>query len=69
MQDGYTEKSSNAVGRQVDDYDRWSMRTDIGVKASFHKDMVKTILMPEAHVKWLHEFNAVEDQVGYSLID
>ncbi|MDF7824917.1 autotransporter domain-containing protein [Pontiellaceae bacterium B12227] len=68
MQDGYTEKAVNAVARKVDDYDRFSFRSEFGVQAVFHKELKKNVLMPEAHVNWLHEFNDDEDVVGYSLV-
>ena len=68
MQDGYAEKASNAVARKVDDYDRFSFRSEFGVQAVFHKELDHVVLMPETHVNWLHEFNDDEDRVGYSLV-
>ena len=68
-QDGYTEKASNAVARQVDDYDRFSFLSELGMKAGFEKELKQKVLMPEAHVNWLHEFNSDADQVGFSLVD
>jgi T5SS/PEP-CTERM-associated repeat protein len=66
-QDSYTENSANAVARNVDAYNRWSMQSEVGIKATFQKELVKVAWMPEVHLNWLHEFNADEERVGYSL--
>ncbi len=67
-QDGYTEKSSNSVGRKVEDYSRWSFQSDIGAELVFRKELDRSVLMPDVHAKWLHEFNTDEDSVGYRLV-
>lgn len=67
-QDGYTEKSSNSVTKKVDDYNRWSFKSDIGAEMAFRKELEKSVLMPDVHAKWLHEFNTDADSVGYTLI-
>ncbi len=67
-QDAYTEKSSNAVAKQVDAYSYWSFQSELGVKAAYHKELTKNVLMPEMHANWLHQFNADADQLGYSLV-
>lgn len=66
-QDGYTDVSANAVARQVDDYNRWSLKSELGVKSVFRKEFQKSVLMPEVHANWLHEFNSDADRVGYTL--
>ncbi|MEI6890774.1 MAG: autotransporter domain-containing protein, partial [Pontiella sp.] len=68
MQEGYTEQADNAIARKVDDYNRFSFRSEFGVQAIFHKHLKKFVLMPETHVNWLHEFNDDEDQVDFSLV-
>ncbi len=67
-QDGYTEKSSNSVSKKVDDYSRFSFKTDIGAEMVFRKELEKSVLMPDVHAKWLHEFNTDADSVGYTLV-
>ncbi|MDF7801475.1 autotransporter domain-containing protein [Pontiellaceae bacterium B1224] len=67
-QDAYTEKSSNAVAKQVDSYSRWSFQSELGVQAAYHKELKKNVLMPEVHANWLHQFNTDADQLGYSLV-
>jgi outer membrane autotransporter protein len=67
MQDSYTESSSTAVAKNVDAYNHWSLNSEIGAKVAFHKDFMRSVLMPEVHANWIHQFNADEEQVGYSL--
>ncbi|MDF7806676.1 autotransporter domain-containing protein [Pontiellaceae bacterium B12219] len=69
MQDGYTERSTTAVAKKVDAYNRWSLNSEIGAKVVFHQDFRRSVLMPEVHANWIHQFNADEEQVGYSLVN
>ncbi len=67
-QDGYTDESSNSVKKRVDDYSRWSFKSDIGVEAVFRMEGRSAVLMPEVHANWIHEFNSDEESIGYSLV-
>ncbi|MDZ8119402.1 autotransporter outer membrane beta-barrel domain-containing protein [Pontiella agarivorans] len=67
MQDGYKEKSSGSVVKKVDDYNRWNFKSELGVETVFRKELRNSVLMPEVHVKWLHEFNSDEENLGYTL--
>jgi len=68
LQGGYTEHSTTAVPRSVDEYDYLSYRSELGLKTLYTYELKRTILMPEVHVNWLHEFNADEQRIGYSLV-
>lgn len=67
MQDSYKEKSSNSVVKNVEEYNRWSFMSEVGVETVFRKELRNSILMPELRAKWLHEFNTDEDSLGYTL--
>ncbi|QBG47984.1 autotransporter domain-containing protein [Verrucomicrobia bacterium S94] len=67
MQDSYKEKSSDSVVKKVDDYNRWSFKSELGIETVFRKELRNVVLMPEVHAKWLHEFNTDEDSLGYTL--
>ena len=68
IQESYTEKSTTAVPRRVDEFDYLSLKSAVGVKVTSMRELNRSILSPEFHVNWLHEFNADEEQVGYSLV-
>jgi len=68
LQGDYTENSSTAVPRQVDDYEHLSYRSELGLKTMYTYELKRTALMPEIHVNWLHEFNTDEQRIGYSLV-
>jgi outer membrane autotransporter protein len=67
-QDGYSESSATAIPRNVEAYDRWSFRSEVGLKAALEKERKDFTLSPGAHVSWLHEFEADEQRVDYSLV-
>ncbi len=66
-QDGYTEKSPNAVGKQVDAYDRWSYLSTVGAEMAIPKAGAKIDWEAEFRAYWLHEFNDDEDKIDYTL--
>ena len=67
-QDGYEEKSSNAVGRQVDSFDTLYLQSELGCNLGFYTAMGNMVLKPEFRASWLHEFNAQEETLSYNLI-
>lgn len=68
VQESYTEKSTTAVPRKVDDFDYLSLQSELGLKASYMHDLTQSFLVPEIHANWLHEFNADEERIDYSLV-
>jgi outer membrane autotransporter protein len=68
MQDSYTESSSTAVAKNVDAYSHWSLDSEIGAKVAFHKELNRSVLMPEVHANWIHQFNTDEEHIDYSLV-
>lgn len=68
-QDGYEEKSSNAVARKVDSFDALYLQSSIGCNVGFYTAMGETIIKPEFRAFWVHEFNADEEDVAFQLID
>ncbi len=68
-QDAYDEVSTNAVGRAVDSYDRWSFKSILGVNVGFVKAMKSFDLITRVKASWHHEFNTDIDTLNYTLID
>lgn len=68
MQESYVEKSSMALPRRVDSYDYLSMQSELGLKISYSRELERAALVPEVHANWLHEFNAGEEHIDYSLV-
>ncbi len=67
-QDAYDEKSTTAVGRAVDSFDALYVRSSIGCNFGFYMAMGNITLKPEIRAHWLHEFNASEEDLSYTLI-
>ncbi len=67
-QDGYTEKSSNAVTKQVDDFDHWSYQTILGAEMILPAKGTTVDIDTELRAYWLHEFNDDEENVDYTLV-
>ena len=67
-QDGYDEVSANAIGRSVEDYDRWSYRSILGATLSTAKPFRSFDLLMRFKANWEHEFNTDIDTLNYSLI-
>jgi outer membrane autotransporter protein len=68
LQDSYVETSTTAVPRRVDEYDYLSLQSDLGLKVSYTSNRRRSVLVPEVHANWLHEFNADEQRIDYSLV-
>jgi len=69
--DSYTEKDQNGSGlnMKVDDDNRTSLTTDLGLRASYAMNMDWGVLVPQAHVEYEHEFDedAQEARTSYVL--
>ncbi len=68
LQESYVESSTTAVPRRVDEYDYFSLQSELGLKVCYTRDLRRSALVPELHANWLHEFNADEQRIGYSLV-
>ncbi len=68
MQESYVESSTMALPRRVDEFDYLSLQSEVGLKASYTHALKRSVLEPEGHVNWMHEFNADEERIGYSLV-
>jgi outer membrane autotransporter protein len=67
-QDSYREKSSDAVGREVESFDELYVQSELGCSVAFYTAMGNLTLKPELRVSWMHEFNADEEDLSYNLI-
>jgi outer membrane autotransporter protein len=68
-QDSYDEVSTNAIGRAVDSYDRWSCKSILGAHVDAVKNLQRFDLVMRLNASWQHEFNADVDTLTYTLID
>ena len=68
-QDAYDEVSTNAIGRAVESYDRWSFKSILGADIASVKTLQRFDLITRVKASWQHEFNADIDTLNYSLID
>jgi T5SS/PEP-CTERM-associated repeat protein len=67
-QDSYTEDATTAVGREVDSFDALYIQSSIGGSMGFYAALGNVTLKPELRAYWLHEWNADEEKLDYSLI-
>jgi outer membrane autotransporter protein len=67
-QDAYDEKSTDAVARSVDSFDALYAQSSLGCSLGFYTAMGNMTLKPELRAHWLHEFNASEESLPYSLL-
>lgn len=67
-QDAYTEKSSNAVGREIDAFDAIYMQSSVGCSIGMYVGLGELTIKPELRVHWLHEWNASDEKLGYNLV-
>lgn len=67
-QDSYVESSSTAVPRKVDSFNTVYVQSAIGCNVGFYSTVGDTTIKPEFRAFWLHEFNAREEDVSYSLV-
>lgn len=68
-QDAYTETSPNAVGKDVEAYDRMSYQSQLGISISLPTEGSKVDLESRFRAFWLHEFNGDDEIVDYTLVD
>ena len=67
-QDAYREKSTTAVARDVDGFDAFYLQSSLGGSLAFYTAMGDIILKPELRAHWLHEWNASDEDLSYSLV-
>ena len=67
-QDGYTESATTAVARRIDSFSKFYVQSSIGCNFGFYSTIGETVVKPEFRVHWLHEFNAREEDLNYSLV-
>lgn len=67
-QDGYTEKSPNAVAKNVDGYDRWSYQSIFGAEMVLPTSGKKFDIEAQLRLYWLHEYNDSTERVDYTLV-
>ncbi|MCF7863190.1 MAG: autotransporter domain-containing protein, partial [Kiritimatiellales bacterium] len=67
-QDAYEEKSTTAVGRSVDSFDTLYVQSAVGCSLGVYMGLGEMTLKPELSAHWLHEFNASNETLPYSLI-
>jgi outer membrane autotransporter protein len=67
-QDAYQEKSSNAVGRNVDSFNAFYLQSSLGGSMAWYTGIGNITIKPELRAYWLHEWNANEESLGYTLI-
>lgn len=67
-QEEYDEVSQNAVGKSVDEDDRWCCQSILGLDIGSTKEFKKFDLITRFNLAWQHEFNDENEGVGYTLI-
>ena len=67
-QDAYTEKSTTAVAKDVEAYERWSYQSILGASMLIPKTGETVDHETEFRAYWLHEFNEDEEIVDYTLV-
>lgn len=66
-QDAYDEKSS-VMARSVDSFDALYLQSSLGCNLGFYMAMGEITFKPEIRAHWLHEFNANEEDLSYTLL-
>ena len=67
-QDAYTEDATTAVARDVDSFDAFYLQSSLGASLGFYTAMGNVTLKPEIRLHWLHEWNASDESLDYSLV-
>ncbi len=67
-QDSYTEDATTAVAREVDSFDAFYLQSSLGASLGFYTQMGEVTLKPEIRLHWLHEWNADDESLDYSLV-
>lgn len=68
-QDDYAETANNALGKQVDAFERWSVQSTLGFSMVMPTAGIKVDHEAEFRALWLHEFNNDAETVNYSVAD
>ncbi|QBG48031.1 autotransporter outer membrane beta-barrel domain-containing protein [Verrucomicrobia bacterium S94] len=68
-QDGYKEKSSTSVARDIESFDRWDCRSMLGAELTVPTYGAKIDFETQLRGYWIHEFNDDDEVVDYTLID
>ncbi len=67
-QDAYQETSTEALPRKVDSFDTFYLQSAVGCNVGFYSTVGELTVKPEFRAFWLHEFNAKEEDLAYSLV-
>ncbi len=67
-QDAYQEESSDAVGRNIDSFSTFYLQSSLGGSMAWYTGIGNITIKPELRAYWLHEWNANEESLGYTLI-
>lgn len=67
-QNAYTEDATTAVAREVDSFDAFYLQSSLGASMGMYVGLGDVTLKPELRMHWLHEWNAKEEDLGFSLI-
>ena len=60
--------ATNAVARSVDSFNALYVQSSIGCSLGVYMSMGDITFQPEIRAHWLHEFNASEEDLSYTLI-
>jgi T5SS/PEP-CTERM-associated repeat protein len=66
-QESYDEESSTAVPRSVASFDTFYLQSRLGCNVGVYIAMDEIFIRPELSAFWLHEFNAQEEDLVYTL--
>lgn len=66
-QDAYTEKSTNAYPRDVEGFDTLYIQSSVGGNVEMYTSLGDLTFRSELRAHWLHEFNADESDVNYTV--
>jgi len=67
-QDAYDEEADGAPPRSVDSFDALYVQSSLGCNLGVYTTLGNVTLKPELRLHWLHEFNAEEEDLAYTLI-
>ncbi|MEE9367536.1 MAG: autotransporter domain-containing protein [Pontiella sp.] len=67
-QDDYRETATTTVGRNVESFDAFYLQSSLGGSLGVYTTLGDVTFKPEIRAFWLHEWNAEDESLGYSLI-
>ncbi len=67
-QDSYDETSTTAVARKVGSFDTLYIQSAVGCNVGFYSNIGDMTVKPEFRAFWLHEFNAQDESLPFTLI-